>query len=77
MGERTRPSQASALPAVSAEAALSFLKDTKGALTWPAKELAETLKIGRREGDSKWATAGVNGNPTLPLVDRKSAPQPN
>ena len=51
MGERTRPSQASALPAVSAEAALSFLKDTKGALTWPAKELAETLKIGRREAE--------------------------
>jgi predicted ArsR family transcriptional regulator len=51
MGERTRPSQASALPAVSAEAALSFLKDTKGALTWPAKEMAETLKIGRREAE--------------------------
>src|ERR1700737_2689625 len=51
MRERTRPSQAGALPAVPAEAALSFLKDTKGALTWPAKELAETLKIGRREAE--------------------------
>jgi DNA-binding MarR family transcriptional regulator len=51
MRERTRPSHAGALPTVPAEAALSFLKDTKGALTWPAKELAETLKIGRREAE--------------------------
>jgi hypothetical protein len=51
MRERTRSSQGSALPMVPAEAALSFLKDTKGALTWPAKELAETLKIGRREAE--------------------------
>src|ERR1700731_938340 len=51
MRERTRPSQAGALPAVPAEAALSFLKDTKGAQTWPAKEMEETLKICRREAE--------------------------
>jgi DNA-binding transcriptional MocR family regulator len=35
--------------AVSAEAALSFLKDTKGTLTWSARDLAETLRISRRD----------------------------
>lgn len=42
---------ASKLPAVAAEAALSFLRDTKGSLTWSAKDLAETLKIPRREAE--------------------------
>lgn len=37
------------LPAVSAEAALSFLKDTKGALEWTSRDLAKTLNIDRRE----------------------------
>jgi hypothetical protein len=37
------------IPLVPAEAALSFLKDTKGALTWSAGALAETLKTSRRE----------------------------
>jgi hypothetical protein len=32
-----------------AEAALSFLKDTKGTLTWSARDLSESLKINRRE----------------------------
>jgi hypothetical protein len=41
----------STLPAVAAEAALSFLKDTKGMLSWSAKDLAEALKISRREAD--------------------------
>ena len=39
------------LPAVEAEAALSFLKDTKGALTWSAKDLSDVLKIPRREAE--------------------------
>lgn len=34
---------------IPAEAALSFLKDTKGALTWSADDLARSLNIGRRE----------------------------
>ena len=46
----TTPPQ-SKLPAVSAEAALSFLKDTKGSVTWSAKDLAEVLKIPRREAE--------------------------
>ncbi len=46
-GDRhTRPN---ALPSVPAEAALSFLKDTKGTLAWTARDLADTLKINRPE----------------------------
>jgi hypothetical protein len=41
----------SRLPQVAAEATLSFLKDTKGALTWSTKELAEVLKIPGREAE--------------------------
>jgi hypothetical protein len=44
-------SRRNALPAVPAEAALSFLKDTKGALTWSAKDVADVLKIPRREAE--------------------------
>lgn len=43
--------RASSLPSVSAEAALSFLKDTKGALTWSTGDLADALKISRREAE--------------------------
>jgi len=39
------------IPPIPAEAALSFLKDTKGALTWSAGALAETLKTTRREAE--------------------------
>jgi hypothetical protein len=38
-----------ALPSLPAEAALSFLKDTKGTLTWSARDLADSLKISPRE----------------------------
>ena len=44
-------SQRSVLPAVAAEAALSFLKDTKGALTWSAKDVSDVLKIPKREAE--------------------------
>ena len=37
------------LPSLPAEAALSFLKDTKGTLIWSTRDLADTLKINRRE----------------------------
>jgi DNA-binding transcriptional regulator YhcF (GntR family) len=48
---REQPAHASALPALPAEAALSFLKDTKGTLAWSTRELAECLKINRREAE--------------------------
>jgi hypothetical protein len=33
------------------EAALSFLKDTKGATTWSVRDLADVLKISRRDAE--------------------------
>jgi len=44
-------SRRSVLPAVAAEAALSFLKDTKGELTWSAKDASDVLKIPKREAE--------------------------
>jgi hypothetical protein len=35
-------------PSIPAEAALSFLKDTKGMLTWSVRDLADSLKISSR-----------------------------
>jgi hypothetical protein len=49
------------LPSLPAEAALSFLKDTKGALTWSSRDLAETLKILRREADQVLAFLQAQG----------------
>jgi DNA-binding transcriptional regulator YhcF (GntR family) len=49
------------LPSLSAEAALSFLKDTKGTLTWSARDLADTLKINRREAQQALAFLQAQG----------------
>jgi hypothetical protein len=38
-------------PPIPAESALSFLKDTKAAATWSVGDLAETLKISRRDAE--------------------------
>ena len=51
----------STLPSLSAEAALSFLKDTKGTLTWSARDLADTLKINRREAQQVLAFLQAQG----------------
>src|SRR5215471_10734048 len=51
MRERMRASHGGVLPGVPAEEALSFIKDTKGTLTWSAKDLAEALKISRRDAE--------------------------
>src|SRR5258708_15154841 len=51
----------SLLPAIPAEAALSFLKDTKGALAWTARDLANTLKIKRREAEQALAFLQAQG----------------
>ena len=48
-------------PAIPAEAALSFLKDTKGALTWTARDVAGTLKIDRREAEQALALLQAQG----------------
>ncbi len=46
---------------IPAEAALSFLKDTKGAVTWTVLELANTLKINRTEADRVIALLQAQG----------------
>ena len=56
-----RSGRQNALPGVAAEAALSFLKETKGVVTWSTKELAETLKIGRGEAEAVIALLEAQG----------------
>jgi hypothetical protein len=46
---------------VSAEAALSFLKDTKGVVSWTLRDLAEVLKIGRKEAEQVVALLEAQG----------------
>ena len=46
---------------IPAEAALSFLKDTKGAVTWTVLELANTLKIKRTDADRVIALLQAQG----------------
>jgi DNA-binding transcriptional MocR family regulator len=54
-----RPSRP--FPTIPAEAALSFLKDTKGALTWSTRDLADTLKIKRDEAKQALALLQAQG----------------
>jgi len=49
------------MPSIRAEAALSFLKDTKGALTWTARDFADTLNINRREAEQALAFLEAQG----------------
>jgi DNA-binding transcriptional MocR family regulator len=49
------------LPPIPAEAALSFLKDTKGTVTWSVRDLADTLKISRREAEQVVALLAAQG----------------
>jgi hypothetical protein len=51
----------STLPSLPADAALSFLKDTKGTLTWSTRDLLEALKINRREADQVLALLQAQG----------------
>lgn len=48
-------------PAIRAEAALSFLKDTKGATTWSVRDLADTLKINRHDAGQVIALLAAQG----------------
>jgi hypothetical protein len=47
--------------AIPAEAALSFLKDTKGALTWTIRDVAATLNINRTDADRVIALLQAQG----------------
>lgn len=46
---------------VPAEAALSFLKDTKGAVSWGLGEMSGVLKIGRKEAEQVVALLDAQG----------------
>jgi hypothetical protein len=46
---------------VSAEAALSFLKDTKGVVSWTLRDLVEVLKIGRKDAEQVVALLEAQG----------------
>jgi hypothetical protein len=48
-------------PSIPAEAALSFLKDTKGAVTWSVRDLTDTLMIGRRDAEQVIALLSAQG----------------
>jgi hypothetical protein len=58
---REPPARPSALPSLPAEAALSFLKDTKGALTWSTSDLAASLNINGREAQQVLALLQAQG----------------
>src|SRR5690348_183146 len=58
---RERTARPGLFPAIPAEAALSFLKDTKGALTWTTRDLADTLKNNRREAEQALAFLQAQG----------------
>jgi hypothetical protein len=58
---REQKTRSATLPTIPAEAALSFLKDTKGALTWTARDFADTLKINRREAEQALALLEAQG----------------
>jgi hypothetical protein len=47
--------------AIPAETALSFLKDTKGMLTWSLRDLTDTLKINRRDAEEVIAFLAAQG----------------
>jgi hypothetical protein len=58
---RQRKTHANSLPQIPAEAALSFLKDTQSALTWTARDLANTLNINRPEAEQVLALLQAQG----------------
>jgi len=56
-----KPGPRSAIPAVPAEAALSFLKDTKGAVSWNPGDMAAVLKIPRKDTEQVLALLEAQG----------------
>jgi hypothetical protein len=59
--KETAPARPPAPLSIPAEAALSFLKDTKGAVTWTVLEQAKTLKISRTDADRMIALLEAQG----------------
>jgi hypothetical protein len=59
--KETAPARPPAPLSIPAEAALSFLKDTKGAVTWTVLELANTLNIKRTDAERVIALLQAQG----------------
>jgi hypothetical protein len=53
--------RASIVPSIPADAALSFLKDTKGVVSWSVQDLVATLKINRHEAERVIAPLQAQG----------------
>jgi hypothetical protein len=58
---KSKDEQVSNQPLVSAEAALSFLKDTKGVVNWTVRDLGEALKISQGEAEKVVALLEAQG----------------
>jgi hypothetical protein len=58
---KTKSEPKSAPANISAEAALSFLRDTKSVVSWTVRELAETLQIPRTEAEPILALLEAQG----------------
>src|SRR5580765_4088834 len=72
MPSRREPALRPAIvPALPAAAALSFLKDTRGTLSWSAGDLAKALNIDRREAQQALAFLQAQGY--VQPADRTSA----
>ena len=56
-----RSSKVGLKPLISAAAALSFLKETKSAVTWNVRDLTRSLKVGRPEAEKILAFLGAQG----------------
>jgi DNA-binding transcriptional MocR family regulator len=57
----TQISRATPLTSIPADAALSFLKDTKGATTWSVRDLVDTLNLSRRDAEQAIALLAAQG----------------
>ena len=57
----TQPGTKPSTPSIPAEAALSFLKDTKGMVTWSVRDLTGTLKISRHDAEKVVALLAAQG----------------
>jgi hypothetical protein len=60
-GLHAKPGSRSGIAAVPAEAALSFLKDTKGAVSWNPGDMAAVLKIPRKDTEQVLALLQAQG----------------
>ena len=58
---RQRAVRPNTIPSIPAEEALSFLKDTKGTLSWTARDLADSVKITSREAEQVLAFLQAQG----------------